>query len=69
MRSQRLDLLERMLETAELDPDNRNKLQLELVGLLDNIARETELENLLKMNGYLMRLFLSKMIQPLLLFP
>ena len=47
------DLLERMLETAELDPDNRNKLQLELVGLLDNIARETELENLLKMNGYL----------------
>lgn len=53
VRSQRLDLLERMLETAELDPDNRNKLQLELVGLLDNIARETELENLLKMNGYL----------------
>jgi stage III sporulation protein AH len=53
VRSQRLDLLERMLESPELDAEERRQLQLELISLLDNMAKETELENLLKVNGYI----------------
>jgi len=52
-RSQQLEYLEKMLETQSLSDQQRYELQKELLVLLDNIAKETDLENLLKANGYL----------------
>ena len=53
VRSQKLDLLQAMLNDAGLDPNRRQELQDELIGIMNNIAKETELENLLRVNGYL----------------
>lgn len=53
IRSQKLDLLQSMLEDGELDADRRMELQGELIKAVDIIAKETELENLLRVNGFL----------------
>lgn len=53
IRSQKLDLLQSMLEDGELDADRRMDLQGELIKAVDIIAKETELENLLRVNGFL----------------
>ncbi|HHX01457.1 MAG TPA: SpoIIIAH-like family protein [Firmicutes bacterium] len=53
IRSQKLDLLQTMLNDAELDINERQEMQGELISLMNNIAKETELENLLRVNGYL----------------
>ena len=53
VRSQKLDLLHSMLNDAGLDPNRSQELQYELIGIMNNIAKETELENLLRVNGYL----------------
>ena len=42
-----------MLEDGELDADRRMELQGELIKAVDIIAKETELENLLRVNGFL----------------
>ncbi len=52
-RSRRLELLENNLDNSELSQKYREELQDELLNLLGNAANETEIENLLKANGYL----------------
>lgn len=53
VRSRRLELLENTINDASLSEQYRQDLQGELLNLLDNVAKETEIENLLKANGYL----------------
>lgn len=53
VRSRRLELLENTINDASLSEQYRQELQGELLNLLDNVAKETEIENLLKANGYL----------------
>lgn len=53
VRSRQIDLLDGMLAENQISIEQRDQLQRELITLVENIAKETELENLLKANGYL----------------
>ncbi len=52
-RSQQLDLIQSMIDNQELSESQKEDLHLEMVNLLSNNVKETEIENLLKVNGYL----------------
>lgn len=53
VRSRRLEQLENTINDAALSEQYRQDMQKELLHLLDNVTKETEIENLLKANGYL----------------
>ena len=53
IRSQKLDLLQAMRADGDLDSGRRQQLQGELIQAVNDIAKETELENLLRVNGFL----------------
>lgn len=53
VKSRQLELLKSMLDNNMISQEKRSEIQTELYALLDNMVKETEIENLLKVNGYL----------------
>lgn len=53
VRSRQIELLENMLSESNISSEHRDQMQVELLTLTSNIAKETEIENLLKANGYM----------------
>ena len=53
MRSRQIELLQNIAYDAHTQEERREEAQIQLQLLIERITRETEIENLLKANGYL----------------